>query len=61
MSSIIDDEMLAQFVPRGTYGTIAAVLRERYGGLSRRITFPVPDDPADDARVAEVIRALQAP
>lgn len=61
MPSIIDDDMLEQFVPRGTYDSIAAVLRERYGGLSRRITFPVPDEPAEDARVAEVIRELQAP
>lgn len=60
MREVVTDEMLARFVPRGTYGDIAAVYRERYGGLTRRVTFPIPDDPADDARVAEVIRQLQA-
>jgi probable F420-dependent oxidoreductase len=61
MQQVIDDDMLDQFVPSGTYGDIAGVLRERYGGLSRRITFPVPDNPADDECVAGVISQLHAP
>ncbi len=61
MAGIIDDEMLDQFVPRGTYDTIASVFRERFAGLARRTTFPLPDDPAEDARVADVIRDLQSP
>jgi hypothetical protein len=60
MREIVDDDMLEKFVPRGTYAEIARVLRERYGDLSRRITFPIPDDPADDRLVAEVIGQLQA-
>ena len=52
--------MLDRFVPSGTYDDIAAVLRERYGGLTRRITFPMPDDPADDALAAQVIGQLQS-
>ena len=31
-----------------------------YGGVASRITFPVPDEPADDAAAAAVIEALQA-
>lgn len=61
MHDIITDEMLAEFVPRGTYAEIARVFRERYGGLTRRITFPMPQDPVDDALVAAVVRQLQAP
>jgi probable F420-dependent oxidoreductase len=60
MPAIITDEMLAEFVPRGTYAQIAQVFRARYGGLTRRITFPMPQDPADDALVAAVVRQLQA-
>ena len=60
MPRIITDDMLEQFVPRGDYGHIAGVFQQRYAGLARRITFPMPDDPADDGRVAEVIRQLQS-
>lgn len=60
MPGIITDDMLAQFVPRGTYAEIAQVFRERYGQLTRRITFPMPQDPADDRLVAEVVRQLQS-
>jgi len=60
MREVVTDDMLARFVPRGTYDDIAAVYRERYAGLARRVTFPVPDDPADDARVVAVLRQLQA-
>ena len=60
MSEIIGDDMLEQFVPRGTYAEIAQVLRRRYAGLSRRITFPIPQNQADDERVAEVVHRLQS-
>ena len=59
MPEIITDDMLEKFVPRGTYDTIAQIYRERYGGLTRRITFPVPADPVDDERAAEAIARLQ--
>ncbi len=59
MPKIVTDEMLEKFVPRGSYKTIAQVYRERYAGLARRITFPIPSDPADDAQAAEVIASLK--
>ena len=59
MPDIITDEMLEQFVPRGTYNQIAAVFRERYAGLTKRITFPLPSNPEDDQLVAAVVRQLQ--
>jgi hypothetical protein len=61
MPAIITDEMLEQFVPRGTYAQIAAVFRERYAGLAKRITFPLPENREDDVLVADVVRQLQAP
>jgi probable F420-dependent oxidoreductase len=59
MPSIISDDMLEKFVPRGTYRNIARVFRERYAGLTRRITFPMPQDPQDDGLAAEAIAALR--
>ncbi|MDX1734411.1 MAG: TIGR03617 family F420-dependent LLM class oxidoreductase [Halioglobus sp.] len=59
LPEIVTDQMLEKFVPRGTYDDIAAVYRARFGDLARRVTFPIPDDPADDERVAQVIRELQ--
>ncbi len=59
MPAIITDEMLEKFVPRGTYAVIARVCRERYAGLASRISFPMPDDPADDALAAQAVADLQ--
>lgn len=59
MTALIDDELLDTMIPSGTYDEIGEVLLERYRGLATQITFPMPDDPADDARVAEVIAALR--
>ena len=60
MPNIINDEMLEKFVPRGSYDDIAQIYRERYAGLARRITFPMPADPADDVLAAEAIARLKS-
>ena len=60
MTEVVTDEMLEKFVPRGTYDEIADVYRERYGDLTRRITFPLPGDPNDDPLAAEAIARLNA-
>ena len=60
LGSIVTDAMLTQFVPRGTYDEIAAVLRERYAGLADSITFPLPEDPTDDALAAAAIARLRS-
>ncbi|TDG13734.1 TIGR03617 family F420-dependent LLM class oxidoreductase [Seongchinamella unica] len=59
MPNIITDEMLEKFVPRGTYDDIARIYRSRYGGLARRITFPMPENPADDELAAAAIARLK--
>jgi len=59
MPEILDDDMLDKFVPRGTYAEIDAVLKARYGDLARRITFPVPANPADDSLAAAAIARLK--
>jgi probable F420-dependent oxidoreductase len=59
MPNIVTDEMLEKFVPRATYDGIAEVYRQRYAGLARRITFPMPTDPTDDAAAASAIVDLK--
>jgi probable F420-dependent oxidoreductase len=59
MSGIITDDMLEKFVPRGTYDNIAAIYRERYAGLARRITFPMPQDTAADEFCAAAVAQMK--
>ena len=59
LAAVVTDEVLEKVVPRGTYDEIAAVLKVRYGGLAGRLTFPLPIDPTDDERVADVVRQLR--
>ena len=61
MPRVITDDMLGEFVPKGTYAQIAQVFRERYAGLTRRVTFPMPQNPRDDDLAAAVVRQLQSP
>ena len=60
MPGVITDDILAKFVPRGSYEEITQVYRERYAGLAGRITFPIPDDPADDPLAARAIAQLRS-
>ena len=48
------------FVPTGRYDEIAEVLKQWYGSLATRVTFPLPEDPAHDGEVAEVIARIRA-
>lgn len=59
MRDILSDEMLQEFVPRGTYDEIADVMKERYGGLTKRISFPIPEDPANDKLAQKAIERLR--
>lgn len=59
MPAIITDEVMSEFVPRGTYEEISGIYRERFQGLAKSVTFPVPEDPAHDALAATAIAALQ--
>ena len=59
MPSIITDEVLERIIPIGTYDEIESVYRNRYEGLASRITFPMPEDPADDEQAGEVVRRLK--
>jgi probable F420-dependent oxidoreductase len=60
MPERIHDEMLDTLVPQAPYDEIDSVLRHWYGGITDRITFPVPHDPGDDDRAAAVLTRLHA-
>ena len=60
MASVVTDEMLEKFVPRGTYADIADIYKARYAGLTQRITFPIPADPKHDGYVAKVLDELKS-
>ena len=60
MADLVDDEMLDTFAPTGSYAEIADVLFEWYGGLTRWITFPLPDDPRSDPQAAKLIGHLRS-
>jgi probable F420-dependent oxidoreductase len=59
MRDILTDEMLTEFVPKGTYDEIADVMIERYQGLTKRISFPIPEDPANDKYAMQAIKKLR--
>ena len=59
MRDILSDEMLKEFVPRGSYDEIADVMIERYSGLTKRISFPIPEDPANDKLAQKAIEKLR--
>jgi probable F420-dependent oxidoreductase len=58
MERLVSDEMIEALVPQGRYADIARILLDDYARLVDRITFPVPDDPADDERAREVLAEL---
>jgi probable F420-dependent oxidoreductase len=60
MTARVSDDMLDTLVPQGTYDEIADVIKDWFGDVATSIGVPLPEDPADDKRVAEVIRRLQA-
>ncbi len=59
MAAVVTDEVMDKVVPRGTYDQIANIFMQRYGELTDRVLFPMPDNPADDEAVSDVIRKLQ--
>ena len=60
LAGLVDDAMLDELVPTGTYGELAENLAERYRGLAPAITYPFPKQRDDDGEVARAIEALKA-
>jgi probable F420-dependent oxidoreductase len=60
LAEIVDDAMLDTFVPSGSYADVASHLRELYEGIADTLVFPMPDDPSEDADVAQALETLRA-
>ncbi len=60
MKALIRDDMLDALVPTGTYAEIPSILSQWYRGVATHLTFPLPEDPANDPQAKEVIAALRA-
>ena len=59
MVKLIDDDLLDKVIVSGRYDEIAGKLETHYQHLSDWITFPVPEDPAEDEATASVIKELR--
>ena len=59
LSSLMTDEVLHALVPQATWDQLPGVVDEWFGGLVDGVMLPVPADPANDARFAEVIAAIR--
>jgi probable F420-dependent oxidoreductase len=59
MPGVISEEMLDEVLPTAPFAEIADVLLERYADLATMITFPLPEDPALDPEVAQVVTRLR--
>lgn len=60
LAGVVDDEMLDLLVPAGVYEELAEKLVDRYRGLARAVTYPMPADPRDDEAVAHAIATLRS-
>ena len=61
LHTLVSDEVLDRFCMAGTYDTIADRVRERLGGLTDRVSLPMPEDgPVDDGlgRAIEALRKI---
>ena len=59
LTPIITREMMEILTPRATYDGLAGLLRSWYAGVAEGITLTIPEDPADDEAVANVVAELR--
>jgi len=59
MVKLVNDDLLDQIIVCGRYDEIAVKLKQHYDDVSDWITFPVPENPAEDEATASVIKLLQ--
>ena len=59
LAALVDDAMLDELLPTGTYPELAEQLADRYRGLADAITYPLPPHRDDDSEVARAVEALK--
>jgi probable F420-dependent oxidoreductase len=60
MPSVFEDRVLDEFLVTGRFDAVARALRQRYDGLVDRIAIPVPEDPAHDHLVTQMLAELHS-
>ena len=56
----VTDEVIDALVPQGTWDQLPDVIQRWFGDLCDGVILPLPEDPANDARFSETIRAVQS-
>lgn len=59
LAAVVDDAMLDALVPAASWDELPDRLADEYAGLAGAVTFPVPEDPADDGRARGAIERLR--
>lgn len=60
LHDLVTDEVLDALVPTARHQDLPDLLVGRFGHLVQGVLLPVPVDPADDGRFAEVVAAIRA-
>ncbi len=55
----VTDEVIDALVPQATWDELPGVIEQWFGDLADGVILPLPEDPANDGRFAEVIAAVQ--
>jgi probable F420-dependent oxidoreductase len=55
----VTDEVIDTLVPQATWDELPDVIAQWFGGLTDGVILPLPEDPANDSRFAEVIAAVR--
>lgn len=55
----VTDEVIDALVPQGTWDQLPDVIERWFGGLCDGVILPLPEDPGNDPRFAEIIAEVQ--
>jgi probable F420-dependent oxidoreductase len=55
----VTDEVIDALVPQAAWDDLPEVIDQWFGGLTDGVILPLPEDPANDSRFAEIIRTVQ--
>jgi probable F420-dependent oxidoreductase len=55
----VTDEIIDTLVPQATWDELPDVIAKWFGGLTDGVILPLPEDPTNDSRFAEVVAAVR--
>lgn len=59
MAREVPDDVVHAFCAAAPYDRIAAEIQRRFGGISDTIELPLPDDPAEDATLRDLLQDIR--